>query len=186
MSDVYAIQSPALKKRLLAVMDEDQADAALAVLEPELAAWAEYENAATWQTDCLSCANMLSSCIKETVRAETAEKELADYEENVVGDMNEKAIAAARRIAELETQVTELRADLENLEKTEDENLAEALDVMRRFKEAYEQSEQQRQNALAEREEWRQRALARRGAIHEIRAELKRRADTCTCNGGKK
>lgn len=174
MSDVYDIQSPSLKKRLLAVMSEEQADAALAALRPELTAWAEYENAVTWQTDCLSCANMLSSCIKETVRAETAEKELADFEENVVGDMNEKAIAAARQIARLEAQVAELRADLEESDRTADENLNEAIDAMRRFKEAYEQSEQQRQNALAEREEWRHRALAKRGAIHEVRAELKK------------
>ena len=35
---------------------------------------AEYENAITWDTSCLSCAAVLDSSIKETERAETAER----------------------------------------------------------------------------------------------------------------
>lgn len=46
------------------------ADAALTELQPELAALAEYENAITWQTDCLSCARVLDSSIRETERAD--------------------------------------------------------------------------------------------------------------------
>lgn len=49
------------------------ADTALAELKRELATLAEYENAITWQTDCLSCARILDSCIRETERAEKAE-----------------------------------------------------------------------------------------------------------------
>lgn len=54
-----------------------EADAVLTELERELAALAEYENAITWHTDCLSCARVLDSGYGETVRAEKAEDTLA-------------------------------------------------------------------------------------------------------------
>lgn len=177
----FDIQSPTLKKRLAEEFTEQQAEAVLRILAPQLIAWAEYENAINWHTDCLNCARVLDSAYQETCRAEKAEKELEAYEENVVGDMNEKAIDAARKIAELQrlydearAVIDELRSDIASRDEADDKQLGEAIDVMRRFKEAYEQSEKQRQNALAEREEWRRRALARRAAIHEIRAELKK------------
>ena len=83
MSAPWDIQSPHLMQRLAAVLGEDAAAAAMYLLTPELSAWAEYENAVTWHTECLSCANMLTSCIQETVRAEKAEAELATLREDL-------------------------------------------------------------------------------------------------------
>lgn len=39
---------------------------------------AEYRNATTWQTNCLSCSRTLDSAYRETMRAEQAEAELAE------------------------------------------------------------------------------------------------------------
>jgi hypothetical protein len=55
-----------------------EADAVLTELKRELAALATYENAITWHTDCLSCARVLDSCIRETERAEKAEGALRE------------------------------------------------------------------------------------------------------------
>lgn len=176
MSEVYAVQSPTLKKHLLAELTEEQADAALRILHPQLSSWAEYENAITWHTECLSCANMLSSCIKETVRAETAEKELADYEENVVGEMNERAIDAARKIAELEAQLAEHRqaADVtRQLDEEADQRLEEVVALLQHYRKAYEDTDKQRIHALEERDVWHARALSRRDALHRMRAKLR-------------
>lgn len=49
----------------------------LEALQLRLAVLAEYENAITWGTDCLSCARVLDSSIRETERAEKAEAEVA-------------------------------------------------------------------------------------------------------------
>lgn len=38
----------------------------------------EYRNTITWETTCKGCAKLLDSCYAETVRAETAEKALAE------------------------------------------------------------------------------------------------------------
>lgn len=111
MSAPWDIQSPHLMQRLAAVLGEDAAAAAMYLLTPELSAWAEYENAVTWETECLSCANMLSSCIQETVRAETAEKDLERYEE-IQGEMNEQAINLTRKVARQEAELATLREDL--------------------------------------------------------------------------
>jgi NTP pyrophosphatase (non-canonical NTP hydrolase) len=42
-------------------------------------ALAEYENAITWNTTCVSCAKLLDAAYAETIRAENAERVLADY-----------------------------------------------------------------------------------------------------------
>lgn len=119
MSEPWENWRPTFTKRLNTVLDETQADTVLELLAPELAAWAEYENAVTWHTECLSCANMLSSCIKETVRAETAEaardSALARCEE-----MNEAAVNHVRRIGRLKQQVEELSQALDDARNERD------------------------------------------------------------------
>jgi len=125
VSTPWDIQSPALLKRLEAVLGEDRATVALNALAPELAAWAEYENAINWHTECLSCANMLSSCITETVRAETAETALAsaradlERSDEVQGEMNEKAIGYVREVARLKQQMEELSTTLDEAHGTD-------------------------------------------------------------------
>lgn len=52
------------------------ADAALATLKAELDRLADYENRINWHTTCASCARILDSAYRETVRAETAEAAL--------------------------------------------------------------------------------------------------------------
>ena len=119
MSEPWENWHPTFAKRLSAVLDEAQTSAVLELLAPELAGWAEYENAVTWHTECLSCANMLSSCIKETVRAESAEaardSALARCEE-----MNEAAINHVRRIGRLKQQVEELSQALDDARNERD------------------------------------------------------------------
>ena len=106
MTTPYERWLPNLTERLNAVLTEEQTEAALTVLKPQLVAWADYENAINWHTDCTSCARILESSYAETMRAENAEKELADFEESVVGDMNERAIDNAREIARLKEELT--------------------------------------------------------------------------------
>lgn len=53
-------------------------DAIHAALQPRLAALAAYENAITWHTNCLNCARLLDSGIRETERAEKAEAALRE------------------------------------------------------------------------------------------------------------
>jgi hypothetical protein len=108
----YEIRQPGLRNRLLTIMDisEEIADAALELLKPELSAFAEYESAINWHTTCTSCARILDSAYKETVRAEKAEQALEQYEESVVGDLNEKNINLARTVARLQKELDDLKA----------------------------------------------------------------------------
>lgn len=119
MSEPWENWRPTFAKRLNTVLDETLTSTVLELLAFELAAWAEYENAVTWHTECLSCANMLSSCITETVRAETAEAArdaaLARCEE-----MNESAINHVRRIGRLKQQVEELSQALDEARNERD------------------------------------------------------------------
>lgn len=99
-----------------------EADAALAELERELSAFAEYENAINWMTTCLSCARVLDSSIRETERAEQAEAaiervrqalaerraEIADYEtENEPAAWSDAAANTCSRIEDALRQFPE-------------------------------------------------------------------------------
>jgi hypothetical protein len=79
MSTPYEIRLPSLRNRLTALtgITDETVDAVLEALKPELAAYAEYENAVNWMTECTSCARLLDSCYAETIRAEQAEAKLA-------------------------------------------------------------------------------------------------------------
>lgn len=49
---------------------------------------AQRDNAINWQTNCLSCANLLDACYTETTRAETAEARLATVRDFANRDQN--------------------------------------------------------------------------------------------------
>lgn len=110
MTAPYENWRPFFTSKLCNAFTEDQVKGILGILEPQLAAWAEYESVINWHTTCTSCARILDSAYKETVRAEKAEQALEQYEESVVGDLNEKNIRLARRVAALEGEVERLEA----------------------------------------------------------------------------
>lgn len=80
-------QTAELSDRAWAVQG-DKAKAAweAAGTPPELA---EYENAITWGTSCLSCARILDSAYAETVRAERAEAKLSRIREGMANFLAE-------------------------------------------------------------------------------------------------
>lgn len=88
-------------------------------LEQLRAKVAEFDHIINWHTTCASCARILDSAYQETVRAEKAEAALAvlrkeqdEYEETVVGDLNETVIGLARQAARAEAAIARVRAAL--------------------------------------------------------------------------